>query len=108
MSNFKTKCKNDNNFMILPIIENIINYEIENGQFILTDNEFWEKYINLSTNNLKNLLLIKQSISLCKKFDKNLNIDFKKKMFNEALTMINNEKYKDDEIIDCFKKEKKL
>ena len=93
--------KDDNIENILKEIEKLINYEIKKGKFVLFEEEFFNNYNHYYLKkNLKNLLLIKKIILICKKIDKELDPDYNSIIHETALEMIKKGELKNDELLD--------
>ena len=102
MNEFVHPNQKDDFLKILNEINNLVNYEIQNNyQFILFDDELWKNYIIFNfKKNLKNLLLIKKCILICKKIDNDLDPDYNGPIHETALELINQGKLKNTELLE--------
>ena len=90
---------------IISEIEQILNYQVNSKKvFINFGENFWENYIHYNDQkNLKNLVLIRKAILLCKKTDKKLNLEklqLKEKIHMTGLNLIEKGAMKNIELID--------
>ena len=92
---------------ILKEIEKIINFESNNNkQFVEFNDELWKNYIHFfEKEDLEKILLIKKGILICKKIDKNLNLDYEKLIHEIGIEMINKGKLKNIKLLDFIGKE---
>ena len=121
MSEIANPKQTDDLNKIINEIEKILNYQLKTKKiFILFEEAFWHNYIHYNdNNNLKNLVLIKKAILLCKKVDteKKLNLEKLKLnsiIHNTGLKAIEEGKLINEELLnyienddDYFKDEKK-
>ena len=95
----------DNLNAIIDEIQKIVNYQLDKKNiFIIFNEEFWENYIHYNDKkNVKNLVLIRKAMSLCKKIDNNLNaekFELKKKIHETGLEAIKKGELKNEALID--------
>ena len=100
----------DNLNAIIDEIQKIINYQLDKKNiFIIFNEEFWENYIHYNDKkNVKNLVLIRKAMSLCKKIDNNLNaekFELKKKIHETGLEAIKKGELKNEALLDFIENE---
>ena len=105
MSEMANPNQKDDLNKIIDEIEKILKYQDKAKKiFILFDEDFWKHYIHYNDNsNIKNLVLINKAITLCQKFDRNLDpdkLELKKKIHNTGLGAIEKGHLKNKELID--------
>ena len=87
-------------YKIQPILDYQLNKKIT---FITFKETFWRNYIECNDKNLKNLVLIKKAILLCKYIDKSLNIEnleLERKIHETGLEAIKKGELKNEALID--------
>ena len=98
--------KSEENFeIILREIEKLVEYESYKVIFVVFNEKFFKDYINYYfKKDLKKLLLIKKSLLLCKKLDKELIIDYDSYMQETAIEMIKSGELKNLELLEFIEK----
>ena len=103
---FQKQKETDNLIIIMKELEKLVNYELkQNFQFISLGEDFWSNYLNYykSVEDFKNLILMEQSILICKRIDKNLNIEkFSQIIHDSEYKIINNGELKNEKLLDFF------